>query len=64
MSQELKPCPFCGGQAEYERQGTSRQSCIVACTQCGCRHESSDQDWYNGSQWNTRALSTPTEKAE
>lgn len=51
----LLPCPFCGGEAEYERVGTPKVSCIVVCTQCGARHESSDQDWYNGKAWNQRA---------
>ncbi len=51
---KLLPCPFCGDEAEYVRRGTSRQSCIVACTNCGAKHESSDQDWYNGKSWNHR----------
>jgi Lar family restriction alleviation protein len=51
---ELKPCPFCGGEAEFERLGTRRQSCIVVCTECGCHHESSDENEHNGSSWNRR----------
>jgi hypothetical protein len=50
----LKPCPFCGGDAEFERKGNSRVSCIVRCTQCNCIHSSSDT-WDSGSSWNTRA---------
>lgn len=52
---ELKPCPFCGGEAEFEREGNYRQSCIVSCRSCGARHESSDEDDCNGATWNLRA---------
>jgi Lar family restriction alleviation protein len=49
----LKPCPFCGGEAEVEREGTSRQSCIIACADCGCRLESNERG--AGEEWNRRA---------
>lgn len=51
----LLPCPFCGGEAEFERMGTSRQSCIVVCGSCGARLESSDEYQRSGSRWNDRA---------
>jgi Lar family restriction alleviation protein len=52
----LKPCPFCGHTTPYfERMGTPRQSCIVACGNCGCRHESSDEGENSGRSWNERA---------
>lgn len=51
---ELKPCPFCGGKADFERMGTSRQSCIVECESCGVRHESSDEYGRSGQSWNER----------
>jgi len=51
--ESLKPCPFCGGEAEFEREGTSRQSCIVSCTECGCRLESNETH-DSGDSWNTR----------
>lgn len=54
LMEDLKPCPFCGGKAEFERYGDRRQSCIVICTNCGARHESSDQGWHNGYSWNSR----------
>lgn len=58
-SEVLKPCPFCGGEAEFERTGTSLHSCIVSCTNCGARHESGDEDGNSGRSWNMRAaLST------
>lgn len=64
---ELKPCPFCGGGAEIERMGTSRVSCIVACTYCGARVESSDEGEHSGSAWNRRfhlAAGIPTTTEE
>lgn len=54
MSEELKPCPFCGGKAIIERHGTTRQSMIYACTNCGCRLECGDI-FRVGHSWNTRA---------
>ena len=51
---DLLPCPFCGGLADFERIGTRRHSCIVACTNCGCRHESSDEGRFSGDSWNRR----------
>ncbi|MBF0212272.1 MAG: Lar family restriction alleviation protein [Magnetococcales bacterium] len=49
---KLRPCPFCGGKAEFEQLGTRFQSCTVACTECGGRHESGDSVDRNGSSWN------------
>lgn len=54
---ELLPCPFCGHSTpEFERLGTGKQSCIVACGNCGCRHESGDEWDDCGRSWNTRAI--------
>jgi hypothetical protein len=49
----LAPCPFCGGEAEVQQQGTNRQSHIIACTNCGCRLETGET-WNAGSLWNKR----------
>lgn len=59
---ELLPCPFCGHDSpEFERMGTSSQSCIVICGNCGARHESGDEYLRSGLSWNTRAaLSHPS----
>jgi len=63
--QQLKPCPFCGHDTpEFERLGTPRQSCIVVCGNCGCRHESSDEGEHNGASWNDRAPSPGVDAAE
>jgi len=51
--EEMKPCPFCGSRdIEVVRDGTSRQSCIVACEDCGCRLESNEIG--HGKYWNIR----------
>lgn len=34
MSEELKPCPFCGGEALFETYGGT--ACAVVCQTCGC----------------------------
>jgi hypothetical protein len=39
----------------------ARRSCIVACGQCGARHESSDEYERSGTSWNERA--TPAQAA-
>lgn len=53
---ELLPCPFpiCGGKAYFERRGTGRQSCIIACEDCGCRLETNEAGDSCGSAWNYR----------
>lgn len=54
---ELKPCPFCAGEAEIERVGNARFSTIYACTECGCRLETGEE-WDHGAAWNRRAALT------
>ena len=34
MSEKLKPCPFCGGEAKLLHVGAGR---IVKCGECGAR---------------------------
>jgi len=53
-SESLKPCPFCGGQSEFERKGDSRKSTIVSCQDCGASLENGEE-WDHGRGWNTRA---------
>lgn len=57
---DLKPCPFCGGEAVVERTGSGRQSTIYACTFCGCRLETGEI--FNiGERWNQRHPFPPYE---
>ncbi len=60
LREALDPCPFCGGEAEFERVGTPRQSCIVTCRNCGARHESSDENERSGASWNSRVAAAPS----
>lgn len=51
---ELKPCPFCGGPAEFEtRYRTDGQThyevAVVACQLCGCRTDDYILNGYYGS---------------
>ncbi len=34
---KLKPCPFCGGKAEYQQFANPKNSYKVACTVCRCQ---------------------------
>lgn len=61
-SKELLPCPFCGGEAEIEQQGTGRISTIYSCLDCGCRLETGET-WQVPSQWNQRKQLTTTQQA-
>jgi len=50
----LLPCPFCGGEAAFERKGDRRRSEIVSCLDCGCLLET-NRTFDHGRDWNTRA---------
>lgn len=63
-AQRLKPCPFCGGEAEFERLGTGRVSCIVVCYGCGARHESGDSGAASGTSWNRRHTEPPAPRGD
>lgn len=56
---QLRECPFCGGEAQFDRRGDYRRSCQVSCTNCGARHESGDEYDQSGNAWNTRHIPNP-----
>jgi Lar family restriction alleviation protein len=60
---KLLPCPFCGGEAEFQRRGTGRVSCVVDCTECGASHSSSDEGDRSGTSWNRRAAEAERDAA-
>lgn len=51
----LKPCPFCGNTASFDRVGNRKQSTIVSCDDCGCSVENGEE-WNHGRGWNARPL--------
>ena len=57
MANELKPCPFCGGEAIFM---TSRINdivrCFATCTVCGCETPRIYRTWEQLKEvWNRRA---------
>lgn len=58
MSEELKPCPFCGGEALFETYGGT--ACAVVCQTCHCG--TATARLYDGMEavkaWNRRAERT------
>ena len=63
MSDKLKRCPFCGGQAAVDRMGTARASMQVSCGDCGASTECGAVS-VKHSSWNDRVGSArETEQA-
>lgn len=58
---ELKPCPFCGGDAQIDRMGTNKVSMQISCGYCGAYMESGENWIDENSNWNQR-VETETEK--
>ena len=62
MDEELKPCPFCGGEAEVKRMGTNRVSMIIGCVECSCELETGETWIDKNINWNQREHNTPTKE--
>ena len=52
---ELKPCPFCGGEAEvYEEEDESQEWVYVRCVDCWARTDGNDTEIGARDAWNQR----------
>jgi len=61
---ELKPCPFCGGEA-YIGQGDMRlgeYTAFVRCQKCFIRTQAYAKKFYAARIWNRRAKEEPCPK--
>lgn len=58
MASDLKPCPFCGGEARFETYGGT--ACAVVCQTCGCGTPTMrlDDGMIAADLWNRRAERT------
>ena len=72
MDETLKPCPFCGGEADYhsEKGPTGEVYGWVGCNQCDAMSCHTDtrsmqpEETHPIDAWNTRADAAPTPKAD
>ena len=72
MDEVLKPCPFCGGEADYhsEKGPTGEVYGWVGCNQCDAMSCHTDtrsmqpEETHPIDAWNTRADAAPTPKAD
>lgn len=51
---ELKPCPFCGGDAEIKIMGSDRTGMLIGCTECNCDFETFETCIDEDIAWNKR----------
>jgi Lar family restriction alleviation protein len=51
---DLKPCPFCGGEAEMQYIGTCCPLYFISCKECGCKQATSISKEAVIEAWNTR----------
>ncbi|MCH5195914.1 MAG: Lar family restriction alleviation protein [Oscillospiraceae bacterium] len=49
---KLKPCPFCGGEAEYVRMSSGFQK--IRCKKCYAQIEEQSTKWDAAVEWNSR----------
>jgi Lar family restriction alleviation protein len=57
---KLKPCPFCGGDADLLEQDPRQLATLVACSDCGASIPASTSEDDAIRRWNTRVTFAPT----
>ena len=62
--EELKPCPFCGGKAEYITESGVRYRYKIQCTSCKIKTGGTvfENNEFNAKEWNTRTQPQNTEE--
>lgn len=55
ITELIKPCPFCGGEAKLNYVGTCIPLYFISCEKCGCKQESSIHKEAVINAWNNRA---------
>ena len=53
MTEELKPCPFCGGNGSYSNAGFGF---IVKCRKCGSKTSIQESGKEAAEAWNSRSI--------
>ena len=56
---ELKPCPFCGGEAKKSFYGGQRRMFLCSCTACEASLPWRDTEAAAVADWNRRACDAP-----
>lgn len=56
MNEELKECPFCGGEAKFSHIFENPDKCMIGCRDCDCTIDSVFQNEAEATTaWNRRA---------
>jgi Lar family restriction alleviation protein len=61
MSDELKPCPFCGSPAEWWSEASDSEVFCPKCDAAGGRHGTREE---NAKRWNRLARALEAERRE
>jgi len=65
LDKELKPCPFCGGAAKYEKIRESYDlEEFIECAYCGAQMSNYDESKGVEKAWNTRAYNKALTEAQ
>ena len=51
---ELKPCPFCGGEAFFQSSGNGKYNWLVKCQQCCAQTYNGETKSVAARYWNFR----------
>ena len=64
MSEELKPCPFCGGEAKGQYGWMGYNCHQIVCSKCGTMTEGANTYEEAAEKWNQRTTKKPRVEAQ